>query len=670
MHFRIQAFGGRAGNGSIAGSRNRQPHRFHTFLSKAHRLTHNFKTMSKINTLLLLGLLCSLSVHAQPTQQVADTLQFDDIFVTASKIPTALRATTKPVLVIGQDIISRSAGKDISQLLSEQAGLLVNGAFSNPGKDKSLYVQGAASKYTLILVDGLAVNDPNGLGGASDLRNFSLDNVERIEIVKGSISTLYGTDAIAGVVNIVTKKPANTDVQLNGTASYGSYGNYKTAFGVSGSQNEGSYSINFSREGSGGISEAEDRDDVGGFDDDSFDRNALAVRTSIKPAEGLSISPFFNYTGFEGDYDSGSFTDGTETYESSLVNPGIQASYATGNFSVDAGYNYTSSEQIFNSAFGTSEFIGKLQNADIFATYQVNEYTKILGGVNYQNMEIGGDAIPTADILSPYLNALLTSWNGFSVEAGLRLNEHSEYGSNTTYSISGSYYIIPDVRVLVSYGTGFKAPTIAELFGPFGANPDLDPEESVYFNSGLEVYLLENRLTGSFNFFTRNIEDVIAFTGAGYINQDKQEDIGVETTLRFRVSDELSVSGSYTYLDGERTSVDFIGDPTTSDNLLRRPDHHIGLGLNFRPLPELSVSVNGEYVGERADLFFDLSDFSSTEVTLDAYTLINAYAEYQFLDGAVTTFVDIKNLFNTDYTEVYGFNTIGLAAQLGARFRL
>lgn len=627
--------------------------------------------MSKIKTLLLLGLLCSLSVHAQSTQQVADTLEFDDVIVTASKIPTALRATTKPVIIIDQEIISRSAGKDMAQLLSEQAGLLVNGAFSNPGKDKSLYIQGAASKYTLILVDGLAINDPNGLGGASDLRNFSLDNVERIEIVKGSMSTLYGTDAIAGVVNIVTKKPADADVQLNGTASYGSYGNYKTAFGVSGSEEGGTYSLNFSREGSGGISEAEDRDGIGGFDDDSFDRNALGVRTSIKPVEGLSISPFFNYTGFEGDYDSGSFTDGAETYESTLVNPGIQASYSTGSLAVDAGYNYTSSKQIFNSAFGVSEFIGKLQNADIYATYQVNDFTKVLGGINYQNMEIGGADIPTADVYSPYLNAQLTSWNGLSLEAGLRLNEHSEYGSNTTYSVSGAYSVIPEIRLLISHGTGFKAPTIAELFGPFGANADLNPEESTYLNIGTEVYLLENQLSGSLNFFSRNIDDVIIFAfPAGYINQDKQEDLGIEAALRYRVNDQISVNGNYTYLDGELTSVDLSGDPTTSNNLLRRPEHSFGLGLNVNPLPELSVSLNGEYVGERRDLFFNTVDFSSTEVTLDAYTLINVYAEYQFLEGSVATFVDVKNLLDTDYTEVYGFNTVGLAVQVGARFRL
>lgn len=629
--------------------------------------------MSKITTLILAGFLCSLSIQAQTTQ-IADTLELSSVIVTASKIPTTLRETTKPVIIIDQEIIAKSSGKDLAQLLSEQSGILVNGAYSNPGKDKALYIQGASTKYTLFLVDGLAVNDPNGLGGASDLRNFSLDNIERIEVVKGSMSTLYGTDAIAGVVNIITKKPESKNVQVNGTGAYGSFGSYKGAFGISGSQEGGSYSINVSREGSDGISEAEDQNDDGNFDDDGFERTAINVKSSISAISGLDITPYFNYTGFEGDYDSGSFTDGPQTYESTFLNPGIQASYISGAFKLDAGYNYTSSKQVFNGTFGVSEFTGKLQNLDVFGTYSFNENIVTLVGANYQEMKIGGEANavenPSSDVFSPYITALIKGLNGFNGEVGLRLNNHSEYGNNSTASFSVSFEIIEEIRLLGSLGSGFRAPTVSELFGAFGANPNLEPEESVYFNIGAETYSLENRLKTSINYFNRSIDNVILYLSPdGYINRDNQEDQGIEISTSYIINEKISLNGNYNYLTGELTSKSTSGETTTSNNLLRRPKHSLGLGVTATPVDELTVTIQGNYIGERTDIFFNNVDFSSSEVTLSAHPLVNFYSEYRVLEGDASIFIDLKNILDTEYTEAYGFNTLGFTAKFGARFK-
>lgn len=625
--------------------------------------------MSKFLQTLLIGLWCTQLTQAQT--QVADTLELEAITVTASKIPISLRQTTKPVIIIDKLIISRSVGKSLSQILDEQTGIVVNGANSNPGLNKSLYVQGAASKYTLFLIDGLAVQDPNGLGGASDLRNFSLDNIERIEIVKGSMSTLYGSDAIAGVVNIITKKPQSETAKVLGNASYGAYNTYNTGVGMNGSMIGGSYSINFNREVSDGTSEAKDSTNTGNFDDDGFERNSLNVETTVHPIKGLSITPILNYSGFDGNYDDGSFTDASNTYKSHLLNSGIRINYENGAFAVHAGYNFTGIDYSFTSAFGTNEYDGDLQNFDAFSSYSFTSNIKLLAGFNYQHLKIGGEQNtvknPNSDIYSPYFTTILTDVNGFSAEAGIRFNNHSEFGNTTTYSISSSYSVLDLAKVVASYGTGFRAPSLLELFGPFGANPNLDPETSSYFNIGAESYLLNNQLKIGINYFNRSIEDVIVYTTT-FVNQDKQNDSGIEATIDFIINPKITVRGNYNYLTGETSSIDFDGNPTRTEFLIRRPEHSFGLGIVTNPIPELTISLNASHLGERKDLFFDATTFTTSQVYLDAYLLLNLYAEYQLLNKLFTIFVDGRNLTDTVYTEVYGYSTLGFNSKLGFRF--
>ena len=165
-------------------------------------------------TLIVLALIQFAKAQTDTTKETV----LDEVVVTATKSPKKLSETGKVIKVITKEQIERSGGKDLSQLLNEQVGITVNGATSNPGKDKSLYLLGATDKYTLILLDGIPLNEPAGVGGSFDLRLLSLNNIERIEILQGSQSTLYGSNAVAGVVNIISKKPVNKQPNLNGVA--------------------------------------------------------------------------------------------------------------------------------------------------------------------------------------------------------------------------------------------------------------------------------------------------------------------------------------------------------------------------------------------------------------------------------------------------------------------
>lgn len=623
--------------------------------------------MSKILTLILAGFLCSLPIQAQTNQEIADSLEFDEVIVTASKISTSLRSTTLPVIVIDQEIISKSLGKDISQLLTEQAGIYINGAYSNTGKDKATYLQGASTKYTLFLIDGLPVNDPSTIGGVFDIRNLSLDTIERIEIVKGSMSTLYGSDAIAGVINIITKKAGPSTLNANATASIGSYGANKRQIGINGREKGGNFSINYTRETFDGISEARDSLGTGSFDKDGFEKNTFSAKVSIEPIQGLTITPKLLLNTFNGDYDAGIFADAPNTFETEFFNPGVLIAYEKDSFSLNSNYSYTNTNRKNIAAFG-GEFEGKLQNFDTYGSYALNPIFNFLIGFSYQNMRLGSES-PSSDLYSPYATAVVRDWNGLNSETGIRLNRHNEYGTNVSVSQSLSYNFLESFKLLGSISTGFKAPTLDELYGPFGANPDLQPEESLYMNFGAEYYNDGLGLTLSVNTFSREIENVLFYGAMGYINQDNQKDSGFEFSSRWVASRKVTVFGTLDLVDGEITSKDFSGNSVTNENLFRRPKVSVGGGVNVAPIDNLNLSLSLNYFGEREDVYFTPS-FARRQITLDPYLLINAYADYSILENKATLFIDLKNLLDEDFQETYGYNTLGFAINTGIRIQL
>ena len=186
---------------------------------------------------LILGGWCiffSLITAAQSQDSLQNVISLNEIVVSASKIPLEKKETAKPVQIIDHDQIQRSEGKDLAQLLHEQSGIIINGAFSNPGKNKDVFIRGASGQYTLILIDGIPITDAAGIGGAFDLRLLPLQQVERIEILKGSQSTLYGSDAIAGVINIITRSPKDGAVSVEGALSAGSLNTSQASLSISG----------------------------------------------------------------------------------------------------------------------------------------------------------------------------------------------------------------------------------------------------------------------------------------------------------------------------------------------------------------------------------------------------------------------------------------------------
>ncbi len=609
------------------------------------------------------------------TQAQQDSLkmhQLDEVVVTATKFPKNQSETGKVLTIIGEDILHRSAGKDITQLLNEQVGMVVSGANSNPGKDKSVYLRGAKNEYTLILLDGVPLNDPSGIsGGAYDLRLISLDQVERIEILKGSQSTLYGSDAIAGVINIITKKNSDKATEVAGTIAYGSYNTIRGNAGVRGKIKQVGYNVSYTGLNTAGISEAKERGATS-FDKDGATQHGLQTSLDINPTRTLSIKPFFRYSKFNGKYDAGAFTDDPlNSYKAILLNTGAQATYSLKKGAIHFQYSYDESDRTYDGTYGKSEYLGKFHHTEIFTNYNLSNHVQLLGGISGQNYKMldktATEIDPSVVILSPYLS-LLSKYGNLSAEIGGRYNHHSVFGENFTYSFNPSYLTKNKIKIFYNLSTGFKAPSLYQLYGLYGANPQLKPEKSFSNEIGSQWLSPTSKIELRLVAFTRNIKDVIIYQYPVNINLDQQNDRGIEFETTFNVSAKLNAKAFYSFVDGKVQSK-FSGQDTTYYNLFRRPKHMVGVNVGYQISARSCISLNSKFFGKRTDLYFDMDSFTNQTVSLSAYALIDFYAEYSLKKTKATFFVDLKNILNTDYQEIYGYNTMGININTGIRAR-
>lgn len=605
-----------------------------------------------------------LFISSQLSAQDSTSKSLSEVVITANKVNQRILETGKVTTVINRKTIEQSAGKDLAQLLTEQAGIVVNGATSNPGKDKSIFMRGAGNGYTVILIDGIPVNDPS-FSGAFDLRLLPLDQIERIEIVKGAQSTNYGSDAVAGVINIISKRGASKPAQFYGTAAAGSFDTYKFTAGVRGTAEKANYNFSFSHNESKGISEAVDKAGTGNFDKDGFLNNALNFSVDAPVTKHIRVQPFTRYSYFQGAYDDGSFTDAANNYTSSLFSAGSAVEVKTEKAGGRAYFSYDEMDRTFNSAmWGATPYKGTNKIVDLFAYYQIAAKVKLLAGIDNRYQK---NLDSNIHINSPYASLFLQNFGGFYLEAGARYNKHSKYGNNFTYSINPSYVFNENTKLFANYATAFRAPGISALYGAWGANPDLKPEHSQTFEAGVQTSLLNDKVNVRAVYFNRRNKDVIIYTSK-YENYDKQNDHGFEIEPTIQFNKQLKLTAYYSFLDGEVTTKGAGGKDTSYFNLLRRPKHSFGATIGYQVTPAFFVSTNVYNYGKRTDM--DFSTWPSTQVHLDSYLLWGVHAEYNFLKNKLVVFADGKNLLNTNYVEVLGYSTPGVNFMGGIRFNL
>jgi len=600
-------------------------------------------------------------------QQDTSARSLDEVVITATKSSVKQSQTGKVITVIDRTTLDQSAGKDLSQLLTEQAGIVINGATSNPGKDKSFFLRGAKNDYTVILINGLPVTDASGVTGAFDLRLIPIEQIERIEILKGAQSTLYGSNAIAGVINIITRKGADKPAQLFGILSAGSYSSYKANAGLAGSSDNLQYQVGFIHNETKGISEAKDTNAIKTFDKDGFNQNGVYMNMDGEVLKGLHLKPWFRYNFFKGGYDNGSFSDDASRYTSSVLSAGAAAewSFTKGTIVGQFGYDETSRDYFSATYNSSSLFKGRNKAAEIYATFNVSEHFRLLAGIDHRNQH---SLDSNARITSPYLSLFINNIHHFSLETGARYNKHSRYGDNFTYSINPSYLVNNKVKLFANVASAFRAPALSELYSPFGGNPDLKPEKSTTFEGGAQtsIGMADVRAV----YFHRETKNVIIY-GPSFtlINLDKQKDHGFELESSVHINKKLQLKLFYTFVDGEVTTKKNNKD-TSYFNLIRRPKHSLGLTAGYQATSRWFISTNIYNYSKRKDIFFDVSSFSSNPVEMKSYLLWNLYTEYSFVPRRLKLFADVKNILDKDYYEVYGYSTQGFTVTAGISFKL
>lgn len=621
----------------------------------------------------------------------------DEVILTSNKYPKKQSETGKVITVISRQQLEKSSGKTLNEVLNTVAGTTIIGANNNPGTNQTVSIRGASAGNTLILIDGIPVNDPSVIANYFDLNFFSIDQVERIEILKGGQSTLYGSDAVAGVINIISRQQGEGKTSINGSLTGGSYGTFKQNIGLGGKSKAVTYSVAYTHLGSNGFSAAYDKNKTGTFDKDGYNQHTVNGRMNVSLGKKMQVYFSGTYSYYKADLDASAYTDEkdyTVKNKNARLSTGLSYNHRLGTLRFNYNFNYASRWYIDDSLFKSSpyvdysdnRFIGRTHFAEIYNNWKYKN-VEILAGADYRFNNTNQYSLyvfpgfPTPPSLlkakmsqlSPYISFIFKNGEGFTAELGGRLNHHSEYGNNFTYTVNPSYLINKKVKIFVNLYSAFKTPTPYQLFDPSAGNTGLKPEKGTIAEAGTELFsgkTLHFRIVG----FYRNTKDAIVYTfnpstfASKYLNESNQKNYGAELELNYTINN-WSIASNYTYTNGKTKSVyDGTGSPLGKDtsyyNLYRISKNAFNLNIGWQATKELFVSTQWRAVSKREEFIY-----GSLPETQKGYTTIDLYGEYVF-SKKIKVFLDLKNITNKEYFDIPGYNSKKFNFTGGINFNL
>jgi vitamin B12 transporter len=600
--------------------------------------------------------LCALLLTAGTLQ--AEVVRLEPVVVTATRVGTPLSQIASSVTVITAEEIEAKQQTQVLDVLRSVPGVHIVQTGSMGGQT-SIFLRGTDTRHTLLLIDGIEYRDASSAGGGPSLENLSTINIAQIEIVRGAQSVLYGSDAIGGVINIITKKSSK---QPEGYASIegGSYNTWTENAGFSTGNKTASSSFAISRTDSDGFSAANKKD--GNTEEDGFKNTTVSFNLAVKPTQTFDLNLNAHLTDAENEFDN--FFSGIASDADNINDSQEKTGKITGIFHLfDDHWQISLSAAVTDTSrdtmLGTYNYgyEGKITKFDLLNTIHVGQHHTLVVGTetekeeynSYADFEEPTHEKATTDAI--FIQDQFTAGN-FVVSVGARHDEHEEFGGKTTWRLAPSYtFVTTGTKLKSAIGTGFKAPSLYQLHHPYFGNINLKAEESLGYDIGMEQSVFDNAVIMSLTWFYNDIKDHIEFDDIGWTGYYQGGDIktkGVETTVNIYPSELIDVQLNYTYTD------------TKDDNgsrLRRRPLHKGSFDLNLHPLDAINLSLSAVYVGERDD---------SGSVVLDAYTLVNLTTSYQINDN-FKIFGRIDNLFDKDYEEVAGYGTAGLSGYAGIK---
>lgn len=634
-----------------------------------------------------------ISSQLQAQQQDTTGKVLDEAVITANKFEQKQSQTGKVITVITKEQLEKSNGKTVAQVLNEQAGITINGAYNAAGSVQTVFMRGASSGRTLILLDGIPVNDPSMISNEFDLNLFSINDVERIEICRGAQSTLYGSDAIAGAINIITtktevSKPFNVKV-TTGLGNKNTVRNNLQLFGKAGKL---SYTTRFGKLSTNGFSSANDKMHTGNFDNDGYDGHVMNAGVQYQIIPSLLAKAYILYSRYKAEIDAGLFADEKDySINNSRLSSGGGLNFKKGIVNISANYQYGNlkrrykNDSLFVLPYGTkfesNKYGGRTRYAEIYGNITAANWLTVLAGFDYRwatmnqqyyslssygpySSNFDDTSLHQASFYSSLL--LTTADKKMNIEIGGRINNHSRYGSNSTYTFNPSYHLNQSWRVFGSIASGFKAPSIFQVYDSYSGNPDLKAEKSTNYEIGIQQS--HEKISSRIVYFHRDIKNGIDYNYITYqyFNFVKQTVNGLEFELTAKPTQKLNLSANYTLITGnEQTQSRKSFNDTSYHHLLRRPKNAVNMNIGYQFTKELYISISGKSVSSR----YDVGGYQQEDVLLDSYFLLGAYAAYKWKNN-LKFYADVQNITGKKFFDIRGYNSIPFIINGGITFEL
>lgn len=581
-----------------------------------------------------------------------------EMVVTANRVETESEKIGSSVTVITAEQIERSQKTSVADLLRDVPGVSVTQT-GGAGRTTAVRLRGLPGHYTKVIIDGVNMADPSRSQPSYEFGNLLTADIERIEVVRGPQSLLYGGDAAGGVINITTRKGQGKP-RLSAMAEIGSLHTYTAATNLSGSQDRVSYALGLTHFETDGISAASKRN--GNTEHDPSRNDTFNARLGLKLTEDWDVEASGRYTnaftatdGWDGTGKVAIESDNNTTTTERSGRLATNFALFNGRFLNTIAYSMLETERdlrtgkrstsFFDGETGTTEYQGTVKIAPdhtlLFGTEHRNESTQ--QGTN--NIDVANQAYFTDYQFSPLDSLYLT--------AGGRLDDHQAFGTHKTYRGTAAYLVdATNTRLHSSYATGFRAPSLYELYAPTWGNTGLQPEKSRGWDFGVEQSLAGGRASVDVTAFENRFQNMIIWNTAGYRNVASASTQGIETAAHWTVNEQVRLNASYTFTDSR--------DHATGTVLARQPKHQASLGTTWKPMDGLTTDATLRLVGHRYD------GDSASGRGMGGYGTLDIAVSYDLTDWA-KVFGRVENLFDKDYEEAATYGTPGRMVFAGVK---
>ncbi|MGF7162439.1 vitamin B12 transporter [Rhodoligotrophos appendicifer] len=631
-------------------------------------------------TALLAGIASAKAQDADLTS--GGNVDLPEISVTANLVETPLSQVGSAVTIITGEEIREQQIKFVSEALRQVPGVAVNRT-GPVGQFTQVRIRGSEGNQTKVFIDGVEVNDP-AAGSEFDFAQLLADDIERIEVLRGPQSALYGSDAVGGVINIIIRR-GEGQVRTAARVEGGAFGTIDGNASVSGGTDRYRFIASASGFQTEGISAASTR--LGNTEKDSYSNATVFAKGGYSLTDTLDLSAVVRYTANRTDLDSEMFypkyghtgpVDSLQDVKGEQFFTRAQARLVLldGHWEQIAGFAYTDQNRAYRDLdprMVTSSYDGERSRLD----YQSNLFFTTPSLLDASHtltfaVERDEDRAISKSIWSSFDETIGTTgfvgqyqarfFKDLSITGSVRHDDNDVFKDATTYRATAAYVIAPSgTKLRGSYGTGVKNPTLFELYGftnNYRGNPDLKPEAAEGWDAGFDQPLF-GWGTLDFTYFNQRITDLITGSGQTSINLPGTSKIdGVELGVSVTPMANLTVRASYTYTDGEDAN---------GDTLVRRPKNIASLDVNYVFLDnKAQLNIGVDYNGEQKDWVYNADYSERYTINLKDYTLVNIAGSYKINDN-LQFYGRLENILDQKYYEVWGYGTLGFGGYAGVR---